>query len=72
MKYTQLSADEMIVDFPLGVYIHVGRAPVEISLSVPWRLLGITITPTSWAFSWHVYWDNSKWLRIGPLWIVWL
>ena len=72
MRYTRISADEITIDLLLGVHIYAGRTPLEASLNIPWRLLNISITPTSWSLSWNVYWDNSKWLRVGPLWIVWL
>ena len=67
----KLDKGEWGFDLPGGRYIYVCLTPLEASLHLRWRLLAVSLTPTCWKFSFNTYWDNSKWLRAGPLWIVW-
>lgn len=53
--------------------IEIYKKPPEIfcAFATP-RICGhVSITPSRWKFRFDTYWDNSKWLSIGPLHFAW-
>jgi len=52
------------------MYICSTPPEIEIKLGFILPLLSIALTPTEWGWQDSIYPDNSRWVRIGPIWIV--
>ena len=49
------------------MFIEAYIQPPELIIHTGFRCWTITITPTRWKFRFDTYWDDSKWISIGPI-----